>query len=259
MTNDVDKNTAVQSNALIEIETQTGQVDTLYQSYSSQEVAYEKGASCAFFLGITETGFLVKKITIGDSPEIQYHDVYEIPFGTDKEVPVLSYKTGEMQSAAYSGGLAYIKNNVDSYEFGYIDTQTLEQHILCPDLKKIAVPYTFDDLFVRRFIGEWAIINSMNSITVESNRDLELTYKCYAINMRTSEIKEIRLSNHYNATTRPLEVYACFDDKLLVDAQVKEEKSDDGMMNRITTTLGIISVEDYLSSIANYSLINAEK
>ena len=153
MTNDVDKNTAVQSNALIEIETQTGQVDTLYQSYSSQEVAYEKGASCAFFLGITETGFLVKKITIGDSPEIQYHDVYEIPFGTDKEVPVLSYKTGEMQSAAYSGGLAYIKNNVDSYEFGYIDTQTLEQHILCPDLKKIAVPYTFDDLFVRRFIG----------------------------------------------------------------------------------------------------------
>lgn len=244
-----------QAQSLVEVNTSTGEQRVLYNNIIHSDGSTPVATESDFFLGIDASGFILKKIIAGDLPENQTHTVYRLPYGSQKLEKIISYNYGEMQTAPFHDGIAYLKNNNAEYEFGYIDSKTGETHIVCSDLKGITSPYSFSDIFIRRFLGDWAIFNVMQDVRIAENNDIELTYGCYAVNMITSEIKELKLSNHYNATYIPVEVYAQFDNRLLVAADVTESKNPDGGMNILKTSLGIISMEDYLSSVDKYTFI----
>lgn len=239
------------------VDTHTGERTVLYEN-AIHNAAYEENSTSSFFLGVTDTGFLMKTIATGQTSDIQQHTVFEIPFTGEPQRDIASYQTGEMQGAAHGDKWFYLKNCENgAIEFGSIQTTTLEDSTILPDIKSTVTLDEANNVFIRTFVDEWAIVTAEEQMYMAENGNMEIVFRGYAINTQTGEIKSIGLSNHYNATQLPVQIYAENGDALLVEAEVKEENNPNGVMNLLRKRFAMIAKSDYINSVANYSYITA--
>lgn len=245
---------------LIAVDTETGESTVIFESVSPEGQATDAGAVSAFFEGVTEHGFIVKTIETGETPDIQFHKVYEIPFDGGDMHEIASFRTGEMQGRPNGTAWYYLKTDetLQQLQLGYIDSETSENHIVVSNLDKTIPTTSLSEVFIRNFVNEWIIVNALTSKSLDENQNIELIYSCYAVNQNTGEIRELGLSNYYHATQVPIEIYDELGDTLLVQASIREitPESQTQIMTTLEYTLGIISKSDYLASNPTYELID---
>lgn len=245
---------------LIAVDTKTGENITLYENISPEGQATDVGAISAFFQGVTTHGFIVKTIETGATPDIQVHNVLEIPFDGSDIHRIVSFQTGEMQGLPCGNFWFYLKmdKELQQLQLGYIDPETNENHIVVSDLDKTIPVVSLGDVFIRNFVDEWVVINAMTSMSLNEDQDIELRYSCYAINQNTGEIRELDLFNYYHATQVPIEIYDEWEDNLLVQSSINEiaPKDQNEVMTQLEYTLAFINKDDYLSSTPTYKVIN---
>lgn len=204
---------------------------------------------------MTSHGFIVETIGAEETGAVQRHTVYEIPFDGSGMHAIASFQNGEMQGTPDGDDWFYLRSGADGrqLQLGAIDSETGEDKILVADLETTIPVTSLGDVFIRSFVDDWIIINAMTSADFDENRNIELLYNCYAVNRQTLEIRELHLSNYYHATRVPIEIYAQFEDKLLVEAKIEEVAPQNGEqgMTGLERTLGILRKADYLNSNAD--------
>lgn len=249
------QDSASHTERLVALNTETGEDINLYENTSPEFQSTSAGAVSAFFQGVTSHGLIVKTIETGETSDIQYQTVYEIPFDGSGIHDIVTFQTGELQGVPNGDSWFYLKSDesAQQLQLGAIDSKTGENQILVQNLEKTIPVTSLGDVFIRNFVDDWIIINAMTSAALDDNQNIELLYNCYAVNRQTGEIRELLLSNYYHATRVPIEIYAQFGDNLLVEANIEEvaPQNDDQVMTGLVHTIGILNKEDYLNSNAD--------
>lgn len=249
------ENGAVLAATLQAVDLNTGEREILYRNDSSMEGGTE-GQSAAFFQGVTDTGFVVKTITVGSSPEIQTQKVWLIPFDGSERKALYEYQTEEADGIPHGNGWYFVHDKgAGQYDLECIDVQTGEIKVIAANLQQTISVETPRDLFIRSFVGDWAILNALTAMELKENGDIELRYQCFAVDLSNGELQELILSNYYYATQIPAEIYAAFGDRLLILADVQEIPGEPGSIPKLEKTLGIIESRDYLQSVRQYQPI----
>ncbi len=255
-----EKNSVSHKDCLLAVDTETGASTVIFESASPKGSATDIGSVSAFFEGVTTHGFIVKTIETGETPDIQFHKVYEIPFDGGDIHEITSFQTGEMQGRPNGSAWYYLKSDETQQhlDLGYIDSETGKDHTVVSELNKTIPTTSLGDVFIRNFVDEWIIINALTSKALDENQNIELIFGCYAVNQNTGEILELGLSNYYHVTQVPIEIYDELGDELLVQASISEAapNSQTQIMTDLKYTLGIISKKDYLASNPAYKLID---
>ena len=245
---------------LIALDTDSGESTVLFESVLAEGQAADTGDVTCFFQGVTAHGFIVERIEIGASPDLQFHTVYLLPFDGSDVYEIASFQTGEMQGLPHGDSWYYLAIDADAQQLqlGYVDSATGETHIVVPDLEKTIPATSLGDVFIRNFVDDWIIINALTSMSFDESQNIELKYRCYAVNPTTGELRELTLSNYYHATLVPIEIFAELGDHLLVQACVDEIVPDqpEKAMTELEETLAIISKDAYLTSDPDYQMIH---
>jgi hypothetical protein len=249
---------------LLSIDIGTGECSDLY------EVQTENGEmqKSLFIRGVSESGFILKTITINEYDESDdagvamqnmksatVHRIFELSFDGQREKELLRY-TGAACFEEYSGReLVYLSFDKNVCSLHKINSATGQKEIIIKDfdtvpiIRKTEVPLTSENFFIVGFIDDYVLINQLYQEHYDTQKNIELLYTQYAVNTETGEVIEITLSNYLMATRKPINILAQFSDTLLVDAV---EEVVDGITYRRP---GMIGVDDYLKSNGEYRMI----
>ncbi len=264
---------------LTAVDLQTGAVYAIYKAPDSGTAKpSEPGSISMFFRGVTSSGFIVKTISIlpysidetmdedeafDTAAAAMEHTVYEIPFDGSPVRELLRYRQGEYYEEPFGDSLFFLKNHGDGqYSLEKINTQTMEHNVIVDDFSRTnlqtaisSVPFSNTTLSTR--VDDFLILNTLASSTTLSNGNIEVRYACYAVDVNTGEMRELKLSNYFAATEIPIYILAQTDNDLLVHAVIEEIKTPDSPVPMTQRSLGLISKEDYIHSEPNYRMISS--
>ena len=264
---------------LTAVDLQTGALYTIYKAPDSGAAKpSEPGSISMFFRGVTNSGFIVKTISIlpysidetMDEDEAfdiaaaaMEHTIYEIPFDGSPVRELLQYRQGEYYEEPFGDSLFFLKNHGEGqYSLEKLNTQTMEHTVIVDDFSRAnlqtsisSVP--FSDTILSTRVDDFLILNTCVSSTTLSNGNIEVRYACYAVDVNTGEMRELKLSNYFAATELPIYILAQTDNDLLVHAMIEEVKTADNPIPMTQRSLGLISKEDYFHSEPNYRMISS--
>lgn len=262
---------------LLYIDFATQSATELYSIPIQKHDITEPGSTALFFRGTSNSGFILKTISldnyeiVSDDPETTYknmqnsttHTIYELPFNGEGIKTLLTFKSNECYEEVFGQHLFFIRNNGEGhFSLCKQNTSTGETSTLINDfsetfLQNTAVLSSVDDIVIRNLVDNNLILNIFTNDYVSEKGDIEVTYTGMCVDINSGESHELTLTNHYNATTVPVSIIAQTDNSLLVHASIKEEYIANNLLPNVVRSLGLISVEDYLSSNPNYIMIDS--
>ena len=241
---------------------------------SSAQAVYDPGAETLHFLGTTETGFIIKKITngvfdyneeTGESAEITptRHTVYKIPFDGSEAKTLLEHEQDEIWEKMWDGDLYILSSHGEGkYSLSRMDGVTGETTVIVDDFAshpggEVIAGSDFRCIYFVTEFGGTVIVSALASERITEKGDYEKIYQDFAISTQDGSITPLTLSNYYHATGMPIQILAEVGDSLYVQAEVKELPAD-GLYSvpSLARRMALISKEDYLHSVPNYTYVN---
>lgn len=241
---------------------------------SSAQAVYDPGAETLHFLGTTETGFIIKKITngvfdyneeTGESAEITptRHTVYKIPFDGGEIQTLQEYSQDESWENVQNDALYCLNSHGEGkYSLSRIDGVTGETTVIVDDFAshpggEVIAGCDFRNINFVTVFDEYLIVSAPASERITERGDMEIIYQDFAVNTRDGSITPLTLSNYYHVTGRPIQILAEVGDSLYVVAEVKELPGNDAYsVPSLARRMALISKEDYLHSVPNYTYVN---
>lgn len=261
---------------LYAIDVATGECTLIHQFQALSGSVAGEGAVNSFWMGVTDTGFIVKTITNGNTGGAAVsasdkmaglfadkHTLYELPFDGGDPVQLLSYSAGECHEGVQGAYLYYLQSRAAGHTaLKRINTATQQAETVVADFADLGdatcIPdCEFTGLYLMGFVDQYAIIQAHAASTVLENGSVEYVYENYAVDSDTGAVIPLTLGNYYNITQMPLEILAQTKDDLLVYAKAEEYRLPEaGNYYAATMIPGLISKQDYLANNANYRLID---
>lgn len=250
---------------ILSINVNNGECITLYET-KLQDGELQKSL---FIRGVSDSGFILKTITVSEYNENEdigiltqnmekatAHCIFELSYDGNNEQKLLTYRGGSCFEEYNGKELVYLHFKEESCSLEKIDSSNRNKEVVIEDfnvtdrIRKTDIPLTSGNFFIVGFIGDYVLINHLYKEDYDTQKNIELLYTQYAINIKTKEIVEITLSNYLMATRKPINIIAQSSDFLLVDAI---EEIIDGSPYRRP---GIITIENYLQSNPEYVMVD---
>lgn len=260
--------------ALYAVNCDTGECETIHSFDALDTAAYSEGASVSFWMGVSDTGFIVKTITVG-APETMLangkilggdpnqHQLFEIPFDGQPMHKVFAYASEECYEEPNGAYLYYLQNKGAGHTaLKRVHTATLQTETVVPDFADLGdttcIPdCEFYNLYIAGFVDDWVILTALAQATTLSNGNIEYIYKNYAVDGGTGQVLPLTLGNYYNVAQYPLQILAQTGSDLLVYAKVTEQRADtQGLVYTATKYPGLISKQDYFANNPSYRMID---
>ena len=137
-----------------------------------------------------------------------------------------------------------------------------EERTLCPDLRALAPerdPESFRlaDVVLRGSVENKLLLSLLTTAYTAENGNIEAVYGGFAVDADTGETTLLSLTNHYSATTVPVQVLDSHGPKLLIFADISEtvDKAANALVQR--RRMGLIDPQDYLNGRAAYQMVDS--
>lgn len=269
----VENDAVMQNDRLVAVDVNSGETCTLF-SLRDHLPENEPEAFSMRFLGVTHGGFLVqtsvqeKYDTTGTEEEIfqkmddAYHTtVWQVPFDGTPPAELFTWGAEEGKGIACENAFFFVERQRD----GSVALKKLdrgEERTLCPDLRAFAPerdPESFRlaDVVLRGSVENKLLVNLLTKAHTAENGNIEAVYSGLAVDADTGEITPLSLTNHYSATTVPVQVLDSHGPKLLVFADISEtaDKAANALVHR--RRMGLIDPQDYLNGHAEYQMVDS--
>lgn len=227
-----------------------------------------------FFRGTTETGFVIKTISVedyeeDDDPEITVqnaqdatiHRIMEIPYAGGPPKELLTFSDGQCYEEPRGQYLFYLQNNgEEGVSLERLDPATNEKTQIVSDFKTSPLPSNpmgkcrFGDFIISDIVRDKLLINVQTDEYITPNGVLEVVYQRFSVDINTGEMLEISLSSRARAAVFPLFILAQLGDMLLVECVTEEIPFPEEGHAEIYT-YAIISMDDFLASRPNFRII----
>lgn len=140
-------------------------------------------------------------------------------------------------------------------------TSTEEHQLLIENLSEAlftenAEQLNVEDIVFRNYVDGHLLFNVLTDQYISNNGNIELVFSGFAIDVETGVLKQINLTNYYNATTVPVDIIAKCGDDLLVFADITQSSGENKNSRLIERKIALITTEDYLDSKPNYRMID---
>lgn len=268
--------TVSQNSFLAAIDLFTGKASVLF-SLNSQLSAPAAQTASLSFKGLTKNAFIVESVVQGDyrvdakdmeqsfqnMNDALKHTVYMVPYDGSSAHPILSYSNGQCSGMPFDDCFFYVEKRPE----GGISlkktvpstgkTQVLIDNFSDTILGEGANSLTVDDIVFRNFVNGKLLLNCMADAYIAENGDMEMVFSGLSVDSETGETNLLRLTNHYNATTVPVDILAVCGDRLLVFADITSRSAPGSDMLVLQRRLGLICAEDYLNSRPTYQMIDS--
>lgn len=275
--NRIDEGVPTQKMSLCMIDLASGTMSDIYTVTTNHTDPTQSGNVSLFFMGTVTDGFVVKTITVGEydydetDPEKSLenfmnattHAVSLLPYYGDPVRELYQYQQGRCEESVLENEIILVeKDSSEHTSLSRLNTGTGEKISVIGDFEKANLPNNIAnaqlaDIIPRNIVQQYLILNTLATQSIATNGNIELAYQCFAIDLQTGEMREITLTNYYNATLLPVPVIAQFGNMLLVHAKIEEEYVDGQQYARPVRSLGLIAKENYLNSIASYRMIES--
>ena len=263
----------LQEHRLLAVDVNSGETRSIFSL--REHLPGEEPEACSMkFLGVTHEGFLVqasvqeKYDTTGTEEEVfQKMDdafrtvIWQVPFDGAPPAELFTWGAEEGKGIACENGFFFVELQKDgSYALKKLDRG--KESTLCPDLRALAPerdPETFRlaDMVLRGGVENKLLLNLLTEAYTAENGNIEAVYGGFAVDMDTGEAAPLSLTNHYSATTVPVQVLDAHGPKLLVFAEISEtvDKAANALVHR--RRMGLIDPQDYLNGRAEYQMIDS--
>ncbi len=263
---------------LAAISWETGKISVVFSLNDELEQLKNKKfqASSMLFYGATSDALIVETIVQFDYEvdmndvdksfenlnKALEHTVYKIPLDGSEPSPILSYSNGQCVGRAFPDGFFYVEESKNhTISMKKILTSTEEHQLLIENLSEAlftenAEQLNVEDIVFRNYVDGHLLFNVLTDQYISNNGNIELVFSGFAIDVETGVLKQINLTNYYNATTVPVDIIAKCGDDLLVFADITQSSGENKNSRLIERKIALITTEDYLDSKPNYRMID---
>lgn len=188
--------------------------------------------------------------------------IYCVPWDNSSPKELVSYQNGKGNAAYLEQWLFLLTYSSENrISLSKIDPITGEEELLIKDfqdtfLQEQASGLDVYDFVLRRLLDNTLLMNVMTNGFIDEQGSIQAIYTGVCIDIETGENYERSLVNQYHATTVPVEILARRGDELLVLAEITETSNSYGMAF-LERKSGLISIEDFLASKADYRMIQS--
>lgn len=269
----LENDSVTQNSRLVAVDVNSGETCTLFSLRDHLPGEAPESFSMKF-LGVTQEGFLLqawvqeKYDTAGTEEEILQKMneafrtiIWQVPFDGAPPAKLFIWGAEEGKGIACENSFFFVARQQDG-SFALKKLDQGKERTLCPDLRTLAPErdpgsFRLADVVLRGSVENKLLLNLLTKAYTAENGSIEAVYGGFAVDMDTGETAPLPLTNHYSATTVPVQVLDAHGPKLLVFANVSQTVDKAANALYLQRRMGLIDPQDYLNGRAEYQMIDS--